>query len=76
MNTIFVKVSTVGGSVQEVCLESGATVEDALNAAGISAAGKSIKRGTRELDLDDSVSNGDILVIMAASNREKYAAGQ
>lgn len=64
MSDIFVKVVRVPGAVTEVALSQGATVADALSAAGISSTGsESIRVGAADATVDTSVSDGDRVVI-------------
>lgn len=64
MSDIFVKVVRVPGAVTEVALSEGATVADALSAAGISSTGsESIRVGAADATVDTSVSDGDRVVI-------------
>ena len=64
MSDIFVKVVRVPGAVTEVALSQGATVADALSAAGISSSGsESIRVGAADATVDTSVSDGDRVVI-------------
>jgi putative ubiquitin-RnfH superfamily antitoxin RatB of RatAB toxin-antitoxin module len=64
MSDIFVKVVRVPGAVTEVALSQGATVADALSAAGISSTGsESIRVGAADATVDTSVGDGDRVVI-------------
>jgi len=64
MSDIFVKVVRVPGAVTEVALSQGATVADAMSAAGISSTGsESIRVGAADATVDTSVSDGDRVVI-------------
>ena len=64
MSDIFVKVVRVPGAVTEVALSQGATVADAMSAAGISSSGsESIRVGAADATVDTSVSDGDRVVI-------------
>lgn len=64
MSDIFVKVVRVPGAVTEVALSQGATVADAMSAAGISFTGsESIRVGAADATVDTSVSDGDRVVI-------------
>lgn len=64
MSDIFVKVVRIPGAVTEVALSQGATVADAMSAAGISSSGsESIRVGAADATVDTSVSDGDRVVI-------------
>ena len=64
MSDIFVKVVRIPGAVTEVALSQGATVADAMSAAGISSTGsESIRVGAADATVDTSVSDGDRVVI-------------
>ena len=64
MSDIFVKEVRVPGAVTEVALSQGATVADAMSAAGISSTGsESIRVGAADATVDTSVSDGDRVVI-------------
>jgi sulfur carrier protein ThiS len=63
--TITVKVANVPGSIQEVALQTGATVADALRTAGINASGKVIKVGGRDASTTDTLSNGSTVLVSA-----------
>ena len=60
--TIDVKIAQLGTSVIEVTIKKGETVEDALEAAGVSTKGV-IKCAGREVDLSDQPDHGDRLTI-------------
>lgn len=59
-----VKVARTGGRVTEVLVESGTTVEEALEASGIdySATDRVRKNGT-QADLDDKVTKNDVITV-------------
>ena len=63
MSEIFVKVVCVPGAVTEVGLAAGATVGDALDAAGIesNSAGQ-IKVGSATVDRDSTLVDGDRVI--------------
>lgn len=61
---MLVKVARTGGTVTEVMLEEGATVEDALSSAGLSTGdSERVRLNGRQSELDDEVSNGDIVTV-------------
>jgi hypothetical protein len=51
--------------IREVTLDEGATVRDALSAAGISLDGREVRVGGAPAGLDDEVSNGDSVLVTA-----------
>lgn len=59
-----VKVARTGGRVTEVSVESGASVEDALEASEVdySSTDRIRKNGSRA-ELSDSVANGDVITV-------------
>ena len=62
---ILVKVARTGSKVQEVALNGGRTVEDALIAAGISKkTSEEIQVNGEEADLDMELENGDRVVLV------------
>ncbi|MFA5490965.1 MAG: hypothetical protein WC284_17440 [Candidimonas sp.] len=66
MPHITVKVGKVPGSVREVVLESGATVDDALQAAEMENTGyETTHNGTKiyDDDFDNEVRNGDTIIL-------------
>jgi len=71
--TITVKVAKVGTTVTEVTLSPGATVGDALTAAGYSSIpeGHQIRRMNSIVDVTDRVHDGDLLTILP-----KFKAGR
>ena len=63
MSEIFVKVVCVPGAVTEVALNQGATVGDALDAAGIeSNSAENIKVGSASVDRDGTLVDGDRVI--------------
>ena len=66
MTTIFVKITKVPGGVQEISLNEDATVADALEAANLDATGYSITVNGSEADTDDSLDDGDRIVLAQA----------
>jgi uncharacterized Zn ribbon protein len=66
--TISVKIVRVPGAVTELMLDDGATVNDALAAAGISAThGEAMKVAGRDATGNEVLSNGDSIVIAKAA---------
>ncbi|HSV94539.1 MAG TPA: thiamine biosynthesis protein ThiS [Spirochaetia bacterium] len=63
MAKMFVKVAAFGGKVQEVCLDEGATLEDALKAAEMSSESMEVTVNNREAELEDEVFDKDIVVL-------------
>lgn len=64
MSVITVKVMRVPGATQEVALDSGATVGDALSAASMNvASGESVKLNGAATDLSSTLSDGDRIII-------------
>lgn len=63
MSEIFVKIVRVPGAVTEVGLNQGATVGDALDAAGIeSNSAESLKVGSANVDRNYTLVDGDRVV--------------
>ena len=62
-----VKIIEVPGSVQEVALEDGATVADALTVAGVSADGYKITVDNRPASTSTSISNGSRIIVAKAA---------
>lgn len=61
---VTVKVARTGGKVTEVAVESGATVEDALEASEIDYSSTDrIRRNSSRADLSDKVANGDLITV-------------
>jgi hypothetical protein len=60
---MIVKVGKMPGVIKEVLVESGATVEQALDAAEISASGYSIIVGDSEVSLSTTLSENDTVVL-------------
>ena len=61
---IEVKVGRTGGIVHTLALEPGATVEEALQAAGVDYDAKSrIKANGTEVNLEDVVEDGDRVLV-------------
>lgn len=59
-----VKVARTGGRVSEVSVESGATVEDALEASRIDYSSTDrIRKNGNTADLDDKVSKNDVITV-------------
>jgi hypothetical protein len=70
MNTILVKVMRVPGAVVEVGLNEGATVTDALDAAGISPnSGEAVKLNGMDTTYESTLSDGArVIVAKGAKN--------
>ncbi|KKT54695.1 MAG: hypothetical protein UX01_C0011G0022 [Candidatus Collierbacteria bacterium GW2011_GWB2_45_17] len=65
MDQFFVKVAQLGGKVIEVLLDTGATVEDALAAAGVEDFEKTeIKINKRAVQFEDEVFADELVVIV------------
>lgn len=61
---VTVKVVQVPGKTEEVVLESGATVSDALSTAGINdTSGYSVKLNAENTSMDSTVSDGDRIIV-------------
>lgn len=63
MNTIQVKVGTVGQRSEEYTLNSGAKVRDALQVAGKEADNLDIRINGSIANLDTTLSNGDFVLL-------------
>jgi len=62
---IEVKVGRVGAEIKEVSLEEGATVEEALVAAGLSAkTSETVRINGEDADFDDEVEDGDRVMLV------------
>lgn len=67
-DVITVKVIRVPGAVTEVGLESGASVQDALNAADVSVgSGESVKLNGADTELSATVSDGSRILVAKAA---------
>ncbi len=65
MNEITVRVSEAGGVFEEVTLEQGATVLDALNEAGARTdVQKTIRVNMEEAELSHVLKNGDTVYVV------------
>ena len=65
---ITVKVIRVPGSVTEVGLESGASVQDALNAADLQVGdGESVKYNGADADMSATVTDGSRIIVSKAA---------
>ena len=63
MSEIFVKIVRVPGAVTEVGLTQGATVQDALDAAGIEPnSNESLKVGSTTVDRNHTLVDGDRVI--------------
>ena len=61
---ITVKVARLGNTVQEVALNEGASVQDALNAAGLTVDGEDVRVNSSNASLNDEVTDGDIVTLV------------
>jgi len=61
---ITVKVARLGTTVQEVALNEGASVQDALTAAGLSVDGEDVRVNSSNAGLNDEVEDGDIVTLV------------
>jgi len=62
---IIIKVGRVGAEVKEVSLEDGATVEEALEAAGLSSkTSESVRVNGEDVDLDYELSDGERVMLV------------
>ena len=61
---ITVKVARLGNTVQEVALNEGASVQDALTAADLTVDGEDIRVNSSNSNLNDEVRNGDIVTLV------------
>lgn len=62
-NPIFVKVAQLGKPVSEVTLEDGATVKDALAAAGVGAV-KTVHVNNIKSSVKQEVADGDVVLVV------------
>jgi len=61
---ITVKVARLGNTVQEVALNEGASVQDALTAADLAVDGEEIRINSSNANLTDEVRNDDIVTLV------------
>ena len=61
---ITVKVARLGNTVQEVALNEGASVQDALTAADLAVDGEDVRVNSSNAGLSDELSNGDIVTLV------------
>lgn len=61
---ITVKVARLGNTVQEVALNEGASVQDALTAADLAVDGEDVRVNSSNASLSDELSNGDIVTLV------------
>ena len=61
---ITVKVARLGNTVQEVALNEGSSVQDALTAADLAVDGEDIRINSSNSNLTDVVRNGDIITLV------------
>ena len=68
MSAIFVKVVRVPGAVSEVCLPEGATVADALEAAGITpSANEEVSVNGHKADLSTTLYDTNRVIVSKAA---------
>lgn len=65
MGEIIVKVGKMPGVLTEVALGAGATVANALEAAGLSADGMDIRVSGNTATLETALTNGSIVILAA-----------
>lgn len=63
---ILVKVGTVPGRIQEVSVESGATVKEAIELAGLTAAGYEVKLNGRTVSETERVNSSTSVILLVA----------
>ena len=61
---ITIKVARLGTTVQEVALNDGASVQDALTAAGLTVDGEDVRVNSSNAGLNDEVEDGDIVTLV------------
>jgi len=61
---ITIKVARLGTTVQEVALNDGASVQDALIAAGLTVDGEDVRVNSSNSGLNDEVEDGDIVTLV------------
>ncbi len=61
---ITVKVARLGNTVEEVALNEGASVQDALTAADLAVDGEDVRINSSNAGLTDEVRNGDIITLV------------
>jgi len=61
---ITVKVARLGNTVQEVALNDGASVQDAITAADLAVDGEDVRVNSSNAGLSDEVRNGDIITLV------------
>lgn len=64
MDMITVKVARLGNTVQEVALNEGASVEDAITAANLEVDGEDVRVNSSNARLSDEVEDGDIVTLV------------
>lgn len=68
MSTMFIKVVRVPGTVSEVCLNEGATVADALEAAGITpSSSEEVSLNGHRTNLSTTLSDADRVIVSKAT---------
>ena len=63
---ILVKVGTVPGRIQEISVEQGTTVKEAIELAGLTAAGYEVKLNGRTVQETDRVNNNTSVILLVA----------
>ena len=61
---ITVKVARLGTTVQEVALNEGASVQDAITAADLAVDGEDVRVNSSNASLSDEVEDGDIVTLV------------
>jgi len=61
---ITIKVARLGTTVLEVALNTGASVQDALTAAGLTVDGEDVRVNSSNAGLNDEVEDGDIVTLV------------
>jgi sulfur carrier protein ThiS len=64
MAEIIVKVGKLPGRIQEVAVEDGASVADALEAAELDVTGYEIRLNGSPVDVDTELEDGDTLLLV------------
>ena len=64
MDFITVKVGCLPGRIEEVALNGGRTVADALTGAGLSAEGYEIRVNTESVDTTHTLSDGNVVLLV------------
>jgi len=61
---MIIKVARLGTAVQEIALEVGRTVNDAIDAAGLDIDNEDIRIGSRDASMTDVLHDGDIVTLV------------